>query len=78
MMKTRQQEAEFSPSKWDEPQVSSFRQEDGQRSWKLNDQLLKLALMFPHGFSSFVPLDELNVLQNPPNEQPHKKVNHSA
>ena len=32
--------------------------------------------MFPSGASSPVPLDELDVLQNPPNKQSCRKTNH--
>ena len=34
--------------------------------------------MFPYDVFSIIPLDKPDVLQNPPTEQPHRKVNLSA
>lgn len=73
-MKTARQEAEFSLSKWDESRVSSFGQEDGQHKWKLDGQQLELTSVFPTSISFHIPLYELDVLQNPLNEQPYRKV----
>lgn len=70
---------EFLPSEQAEQQMSfSSLWEDEQPNWSLDDLRSDITLASPPNASSLSPLGEPGVLLNSPNEQPHKKIGHSA